>query len=63
LTPTLQSKWGKLTDEELASIRGKRELLVGALERLYGIQKKHAELQVDRWVLDLKPAPELEAGS
>lgn len=53
--PSLQSKWSKLTEDEIASIGGKRERLVAALERLYGIQKKHAELQVDRLVSGLKP--------
>jgi uncharacterized protein YjbJ (UPF0337 family) len=56
LGPLLKAKWGKLSDEDLASPSEKRELLVEALERHYGIQKKHAELQLDRWVSALKPA-------
>jgi hypothetical protein len=56
LGPLLKSKWGKLIDEDLAAPGDKRELLAAALERHYGIQRKHAELQLDRWVAALKPA-------
>ncbi len=70
LGTSLKDKWNKLTDEDLASPSGKRELLVEALERHYGIQKKHAELQLDRFVDALKspgasgapPAEEQPAG-
>jgi hypothetical protein len=51
----LQRKWAKLSDEDLAQLGEKRALLVSALERHYGIQKKHAELQIDRFVEKLKP--------
>lgn len=56
LVPLLKVRWGKLTDAELSSPTDKRELLAGALERHYGIQRKHAELQLDRWAAALKPA-------
>lgn len=48
--PALKNKWAKLTDEDLAGPEQKRELLASALERHYGIQRKHAELQLDRFV-------------
>lgn len=48
--PGLKEKWGKLSDEDLARPEEKRELLASALERHYGIQRKHAELQLDRFV-------------
>jgi uncharacterized protein YjbJ (UPF0337 family) len=60
LGPLLKSKWGKLADEDLAAPGDKRGLLASALERLYGIQRKHAELQIDRWVAELKPAGRAE---
>jgi hypothetical protein len=58
LCPLLKSKWGKLSDEDLALPSEKREMLVALLERHYGIQKKHAELQLDRWCSELKPTAE-----
>lgn len=54
LIPGLKDKWGKLSDEDLARPEEKRELLASALERHYGIQRKHAELQLDRFVEKLK---------
>jgi len=57
--PGLKDKWAKLTDEDLARPEQKRELLASALERHYGIQRKHAELQLDRFIekLTAKGAP------
>jgi uncharacterized protein YjbJ (UPF0337 family) len=56
LESALKAKWGKLTDADLTALGDKRDLLVSALERHYGIQRKHAELQLDRWVSVLKPS-------
>jgi hypothetical protein len=57
LGPLLKSKWGKLTEEDLAAEGDKRDLLIKALERHYGVQRKHAELQLDRWVSALSASP------
>jgi uncharacterized protein YjbJ (UPF0337 family) len=38
-------KWGKLTDSELARIRGNREQLEAAVQRRYGIAKAEARRQ------------------
>jgi hypothetical protein len=62
LAPTLQSKWSKSAEDDVTSISARRELLVAALERCYGIQRIHAELQVDRWVSDFEPVEQIEAG-
>lgn len=58
LGPLLKGKWSKLTDEDLASSLDKRALLIEALARHYGIQEKHAALQLDRWFAALKPSKE-----
>jgi len=42
----LQQKWGKLTDDDLDVVDGKREELVGRVQELYGIAKEEAEKQV-----------------
>lgn len=56
VVPTLKTKWAKLSDEDLARPEEKRELLVSALEKHYGIQRKHAELQLDRFVEKILPS-------
>ena len=43
----VKEKWGKLTDDDLDKIAGKREILVGRLQECYGLHKELAELQCD----------------
>jgi uncharacterized protein YjbJ (UPF0337 family) len=42
-----RSKWGKLTDDDLETISGKKDQLIGRLQQRYGYQKDHAEREVD----------------
>ena len=42
----VKKKWGKLTDDELDQIAGKRDQLVGKVQARYGIEKDEAEKQV-----------------
>jgi uncharacterized protein YjbJ (UPF0337 family) len=42
-----KEKWGKLTNDDLEVIRGKRDQLVGKIQERYGIAKEDAERQVD----------------
>jgi uncharacterized protein YjbJ (UPF0337 family) len=46
MTGSLKEKWGKLTDDDLTTINGKREILVGRLQERYGIAKDEAEKQL-----------------
>ncbi len=50
---SLKSTWGKLTDDDLKNLSGKREQLVGKLQSLYGILKDDAERQADEWIAKL----------
>lgn len=47
LSGTVKSKWGKLTDDDLQMIAGKKDVLVGRLQQRYGFQKDRAEREVD----------------
>jgi uncharacterized protein YjbJ (UPF0337 family) len=47
-------QWAKLTDSDLAGIRGNREQLEAAVEKRYGVAKAEAQRQVDAWVKALK---------
>ena len=40
--------WGKLTDDDLDQIAGKREKLIGKLQERYGYNKQQAEQEVNR---------------
>jgi len=43
----VRTRWGKLTDDDVAVIAGERDKLVGKLQELYGISKEEAERQID----------------
>jgi uncharacterized protein YjbJ (UPF0337 family) len=45
----VKEQWGKLTDDELDQIEGKRDKLIGRLQERYGIAKAEAERQVSSW--------------
>jgi uncharacterized protein YjbJ (UPF0337 family) len=43
--------WGKLTDDQLEVISGKRDLLAGKIQEAYGISKEEVEKQLAAWEL------------
>ena len=45
----IKENWGKLTDDDLTRINGKREKLLGALEERYGWQKQRAEDELRKY--------------
>ena len=47
-----KEKWGKLTNDEIDVIEGKREQLVGKIQERYGLSKDQAEKDVDAWAKD-----------
>jgi uncharacterized protein YjbJ (UPF0337 family) len=50
---TFREKWGKLTDDDLEVIAGKRDQLVGRLQERYGFVREEAEKQADAFVKGL----------
>jgi len=50
----VRQRWGKLTDDDLTSIEGKREQLVGKLQERYGIAKEAAEEELKRFSQEVK---------
>jgi uncharacterized protein YjbJ (UPF0337 family) len=46
----LRQQWGKLTDDDIDVIDGKREELAGRLQARYGYQKEQAEKAIDDWM-------------
>jgi uncharacterized protein YjbJ (UPF0337 family) len=49
-----RQRWGKLTDNDLEVIGGKKDMLVGKLQELYGIGKEEAQRQIEAWSKSLK---------
>jgi uncharacterized protein YjbJ (UPF0337 family) len=49
LMGSAKENWGKLTDDDLDQISGKRKQLAGKIQETYGITKREAETQVWGW--------------
>ncbi len=47
-------QWGKLTDNQLDVIAGKRDTLAGKIQEAYGISKDEAEKQLAEWQKRMK---------
>jgi len=48
-TGAVKEQWGKLTDDDLLEIEGRRDQLVGKVQARYGISREQAEAQVSAW--------------
>jgi len=44
-----KEKWGKLTDDDLDVVAGKKDQLVGKIQERYGCGKEEAERQIDEY--------------
>jgi uncharacterized protein YjbJ (UPF0337 family) len=45
----VKQQWGKLTDDQLDVIAGKRDHLAGKIQESYGVSKDEAEKQLAAW--------------
>ncbi len=43
----IKAKWGDLTDDEIDTINGRREELLGKIQKAYGVGQEEAERQVN----------------
>jgi uncharacterized protein YjbJ (UPF0337 family) len=45
----VKEKWGKLTDDDLTVINGRRDQLEGKIQERYGYAKDQAKKEIDDW--------------
>lgn len=45
----VRQQWGKLTDDDLDVIAGRRDELIGRIQNAYGMARDEAEKQVTAW--------------
>jgi len=57
----IKEKWGKLTDDDLTVISGRREQLVGKIQERYGVAREEAEKQVEDFTDSLTATPVSES--
>jgi uncharacterized protein YjbJ (UPF0337 family) len=48
-----QTQWGKLTNDDLDVIKGRRTELEGLLQKRYGYAKEKVKTEVDSWLSKL----------
>lgn len=51
---TVKEKWGKLTDDDLNVIDGRRNILVGKIQEYYGTSREISEKEADEFVKNLQ---------
>jgi uncharacterized protein YjbJ (UPF0337 family) len=51
---TVREKWGKLTDDDVDVIAGKRDILLGKIQERHGIARDVAEKELKAWEDSLK---------
>lgn len=45
----VREQWGRLTNDEVDVIAGRRDKLIGKLQEHYGIAREEAERQIREW--------------
>lgn len=45
----VKEKWGKLTDDDIDVINGRREQLEGKIQERYGYSKDQIKKEIDDW--------------
>jgi uncharacterized protein YjbJ (UPF0337 family) len=55
LKGSVKERWGKLTDDDLKVIDGKRDRLIGKIQERYGVTKENAENEVASWTVPPDP--------
>ena len=50
----VRQKWGKLTDDDVDVIAGKRDILLGKIQERQGIAHEEAEKELKAWEDSLK---------
>jgi uncharacterized protein YjbJ (UPF0337 family) len=48
-----KAKWGDITGDEWTSTKGRREEIVGLVQKRYGRAREIAETEVDEWIKTL----------
>jgi len=49
LNGDIKQQWGKLTDDHLDVIAGKRQNLSGKIQEVYGLSEDETEKQITEW--------------
>jgi uncharacterized protein YjbJ (UPF0337 family) len=48
----IRDTWGQLTENDIDTIKGKKDQLIGKIQERYGVAKDEASRQVDKFMSD-----------
>ena len=51
---SVRERWGRMTDDDVQTLTGAKDRLIGKIQERYGTTKAEAEMQVDAWSITLK---------
>ena len=54
LKGSARERWGKLTDDDIHTLTGQKQQLVGKIQERYGIAKGEADKQAEAWSQAMK---------
>lgn len=49
LKGSAKQRWGKLTDDDITMLSGKKDQFIGKLQERYGITREQAEREANEW--------------
>lgn len=49
----IRERWSRLTNDELDHVAGRRDQLVGRIQKAYGLERSEAERQLRNWERNL----------
>jgi uncharacterized protein YjbJ (UPF0337 family) len=55
LTGKVREKWGRLTDDDLIGIAGKRDRFSGLLQERYGYAREQSDREIEKFTKSLTP--------
>jgi uncharacterized protein YjbJ (UPF0337 family) len=56
----VKEQWGKLADDDVAAINGRRDRLEGRIQERYGYAKEETRKAVDEWLHSLNQKSSLD---
>ncbi|HMM27564.1 MAG TPA: CsbD family protein [Aggregatilineaceae bacterium] len=50
----VQKRWGRLTDDDMKQVQGRRDILEGKIQERYGKTREEVQREIDEWANELK---------
>ena len=54
MRPSLRHRWGRLSEDDLDSIGGSRDVFIGIVQDRYSLSKREAQQRIEEWLQGLQ---------